>query len=87
MTVTTTKGDMDEALLQRMDGDIDNDVERTNWVEYWLGGDPACQHKTSGEGSLDCIAGCGAEQVHRSAGVILKKAAVFADGTAGIFPT
>lgn len=85
MTVTTTKGDMDEALLQKMTGEIDNEVEQTTWVEYWLGGDPACQHKTHGEGDHDCIVGCGAEEVHRSVNMELKKAAVFGDGTAGLF--
>ena len=28
---------MDEALLERRDGLVDNDNERTEWVEYWLG--------------------------------------------------
>ena len=35
--ITTTHGDMDEALLERRDGLVDNDNERTEWVEYWLG--------------------------------------------------
>ncbi len=33
-TVFTTKGDMDESLLERRDGFIDNDHEYTVWVEY-----------------------------------------------------
>ena len=34
--VNTTKGEMDEALLEKREGSIDNDNETTNWVEYWL---------------------------------------------------
>jgi hypothetical protein len=36
MIVTTTKGDMDDSLLEKREGSIDNDNETTNWVEYWL---------------------------------------------------
>ena len=35
--ITTTKGDMDEALLEKREGSLDNDTETTTWVEYWLG--------------------------------------------------
>jgi len=34
--ITTTKGDMDESLLEKREGSIDNETETTNWVEYWL---------------------------------------------------
>ena len=34
--ITTTKGDMDESLLEKKEGSIDNDNEYTTWVEYWL---------------------------------------------------
>jgi hypothetical protein len=37
--VTTTKGDMDEALLEKKEGSVDNDNEYTIWVEYWLNGE------------------------------------------------
>jgi len=37
--VTTTKGDMDEALLEKKEGSVDNDNEYTTWVEYWLKGE------------------------------------------------
>jgi hypothetical protein len=37
MIVTTTKGDMDDSLLVRKDGDMENDNEKTSWVEYYLG--------------------------------------------------
>ena len=35
--VTTTKGEMDESLLEKKEGFVDNDNEYTTWVEYWLG--------------------------------------------------
>jgi hypothetical protein len=35
--VTTTKGEMDEFLLEKKEGFVDNDNEYTTWVEYWLG--------------------------------------------------
>ena len=28
---------MDEALLEKREGFVDNDNEYTTWVEYWLG--------------------------------------------------
>ena len=34
--ITTTKGDMDESLLEKKEGFVDNDNEYTTWVEYWL---------------------------------------------------
>jgi hypothetical protein len=37
--VTTTKGDMDAALLTKQLGVVDNDNEHTEWVEYWLDGE------------------------------------------------
>jgi len=37
--VTTTKGDMDDSLLEKRDGSLDNENETTNWVEYWLDGE------------------------------------------------
>ena len=36
MIVTTTKGDMDDSLLEKREGTVDNDNELTTWVEYWL---------------------------------------------------
>ena len=30
--VTTTKGEMDEALLEKKEGFVDNDNEHTTWV-------------------------------------------------------
>lgn len=37
--VTTTKGEMDEALLEKREGAVDNDNEYTTWVEYWHEGE------------------------------------------------
>lgn len=37
--ITTTKGEMDEALLEKKTGFVDNDNEYTTWVEYWLDGE------------------------------------------------
>ena len=39
MIVTTTKGDMDDSLLEKREGSINNDIEYTTWVEYWLEGE------------------------------------------------
>ena len=36
MIVTTTKGDMDDSLLDMKQGSVDNENETTAWVEYWL---------------------------------------------------
>jgi hypothetical protein len=35
--ITTTKGNMDEALLEKREGQLENDNETTSWVEYWDG--------------------------------------------------
>lgn len=37
--INTTKGQMDESLLEKIEGSIDNDNETTTWVEYWLDGE------------------------------------------------
>ena len=37
-TINTTIGEMDESLLQKEEGIIDNDNEYTTWVQYWLDG-------------------------------------------------
>jgi hypothetical protein len=37
--VNTTKGEMDESLLEKHEGSLDNDNESTTWVEYWLDGE------------------------------------------------
>lgn len=37
--ITTTKGLMDESLLEKKEGAVDNDNEYTTWVEYWHAGE------------------------------------------------
>ena len=37
--VFTTKGDMDEDLLQKREGIDDNENEKVEWTEYWLDGE------------------------------------------------
>ena len=37
--ITTTKGDMDESLLEKKEGFVDNENEYTTWVEYWHEGE------------------------------------------------
>jgi hypothetical protein len=39
MIVTTTKGDMDDSMLENRTGTVDNDNELTTWTEYWLEGE------------------------------------------------
>jgi len=39
MIVTTTKGDMDDSMLVKQDGSLENDNELTSWTEYWLDGE------------------------------------------------
>jgi hypothetical protein len=39
LIVTTTKGDMDDSLLVKQEGSLDNDIETTTWTEYWLDGE------------------------------------------------
>lgn len=38
-TVFTTKGDMDDSLLEKREGVVNNDREYTTWVEYWHEGE------------------------------------------------
>jgi len=37
--ITTTKGLMDPALLEKRTGGFENVNESTTWVEYWLDGE------------------------------------------------
>jgi hypothetical protein len=36
MLVNTIHGKIDDSLLVKKEGSIDNDNEFTTWVEYWL---------------------------------------------------
>jgi hypothetical protein len=37
--IQTTKGEMDESLLEKREGQSDTDTETIEWVEYWLEGE------------------------------------------------
>jgi hypothetical protein len=37
--VNTTKGEMDESLLEKREGATDTDSESVTWIEYWLSGE------------------------------------------------
>jgi hypothetical protein len=37
--VNTTKGEMDDSLLDKKEGTVDNDNETVLWTEYWLDGE------------------------------------------------
>lgn len=37
--ILTTKGMMDEALLEKREGEVNDEREHTTWVEYWLDGE------------------------------------------------
>jgi hypothetical protein len=39
MIVNTTKGEMDDSLLEKREGSLENDTETTSWIEYWLDGE------------------------------------------------
>lgn len=72
--ITTTHGDMDESLLNKREGEIDNEDEHTTWVEYWLDRTDECTiegHDIT-QSSPD-FPGVFFERVHRSAHVTLKK--------------
>ena len=34
--IETTKGQMDESLLEKREGQSDTNTETIKWVEYWL---------------------------------------------------
>lgn len=37
--IQTTKGPMEEHLLEKKTGTIDSENETINWIEYWLDGE------------------------------------------------
>ena len=37
--VTTIHGEMNESLLEKKEGEDDNEHENIRWVEYWLKGE------------------------------------------------
>lgn len=38
MIITTTKGPMDDSLLEKKEGHVDSEKETTLWVEYYFEG-------------------------------------------------
>ena len=36
MLINTIHGEMDDSLLEKKEGSLDNENEYTTWVEYWL---------------------------------------------------
>lgn len=79
--INTTLGLVDESELQKLDGSIDNDNERTATVEYCLANCPGDAHKT---GTADSDSHFCNLHVHRSVHVTLKKPVTLA-GVAGSF--
>jgi hypothetical protein len=39
MIVTTTKGEMDDSLLEKREGSDENDNETISFTEYWFSGE------------------------------------------------
>lgn len=77
-TIQTTRGLMDEALLLKKVGLVDNENERTTTVEYCL---LDCSGQAHLTGEPDAPTHFCARHVHRSAAIHLKKP-VFAFGEA-----
>lgn len=83
MLISTTHGEIDDSLLQKREGNFENDVEKTSWIEYWDGGNEKCLHPMKPE-EHHCL--CGAEKVHRSVRMHLKKPMVWGLGVAEKMP-
>ena len=84
-TVSTTKGDMDDSQLEKREGVIDNDIEFTTWVEYWLPGELAPALAAWAAAHPDGEVANGGEMtgyVHRSVSMQLKTS-VFAESAVG----
>lgn len=79
--INTTVGPLEDDLLMRRDGEIDNDNETTTTVEYCLVGCNGPAHVT---GIPDSPSHFCNQHVHRSAHVTLKKN-VAAEGVAASF--
>lgn len=47
MLITTTRGDMDESLLVKLEGVVDNEGELTTWVEYRPIGEDEIIHRSA----------------------------------------
>lgn len=69
-TITTTLGDMDESLLMKRNGLVDNEDELTTTVEYCLAGCTSNAHRTGIPESPGYFC---SRNVHRSVNMTLKK--------------
>lgn len=81
MIINTTLGPLDETLLQKREGGIDNENECTTWVEYCLKDCTGDAHQT---GVADAESHFCSQHVHRSAHIALKKG-VFGESGIGSF--
>ena len=54
MVITTTRGDMNESLLEKKTGEVNNANEHTTWIEYWLNNELVHRsvHVTVKEGAI-----------------------------------
>jgi len=68
--ITTTRGDMEDHLLRKTAGGVDNDTETTTWVEYCLRDCDGSAHRT---GTPDAPHLFCRQHVHRSVDMTLKK--------------
>jgi hypothetical protein len=68
--IQTIHGEMDTAQLQRIDGLVDDDVERTTTVEYCLLDCPGDAHRTGIAQGIGCFC---SHNVHRSVNMTLKQ--------------
>lgn len=80
MIIQTTLGLLDEALLIKHEGSIDNDNERTETVEYCLIGCKGPAHVTGQPESEMFFC---RQHVHRSVHIALKKVA-FSESEVGV---
>jgi hypothetical protein len=81
MIITTIHGDMDDSLLEKTEGAIENDNEKTTWVEYRLKGQPP--PRVAKGICLDCLDQI-CKHVHRSVGIELKTG-IFGEGSVSGF--
>jgi hypothetical protein len=76
--IHTTLGDLDDSLLIKHTGGVDNDVETTTWVEYCLKDCDGAAHQTQQPEGPGCFC---RQHIHRSVAMALKRG-VFGEGIA-----
>lgn len=79
--ITTIKGDLDESLLEKKTGEVDNENESTSTIEYCLAGCSGSAHRT---GIPDSPSHFCSQHVHRSVQVTLKEGAI-SQSVIGVF--